>query len=376
MVFLENCPSIRKSVVAAIAFLGVVVGAAGSAQAQCPGPPDLCRNCLLVGQPMFFFPGDPGPEARSLQLLYTETGPFLSTAGAVTNLSAQMTMDPPAPAGSQLLAAAMLETMGYCEGPITFSQLGDGGTVTTDFGPCGRLTDSFTVVSDGTGANPYEIRHTLSGSLTLQNLPPLGQEIDRYAAITIGPTSATGEVKLYNGSTALCAGTFSGSYNTHPTVQVPWPCVLRTPWTAFTASTNTASGTVDRRPLAYGLTSVTPNSGPTTGGQSVTMCGPGICTSLGVTFGGAPANNLACGSIATCPGPDFPLLALTPPHAAGPVNVVATNGAATATLTNGYTYIAPGVPALPTIWLVLALAAVLGLAGWWAKGRNTRSRRN
>jgi hypothetical protein len=94
-----------------------------------------------------------------------------------------------------------------------------------------------------------------------------------------------------------------------------------------------------------------------------------------VTFGGVAATNLACGGTASCPGPDYPLLAVTPAHAAGPVNVVATNGSATATLTNGYTYVAPSVPALPSMWIVSALAALLGGAGWWAKGRKAKGGR-
>jgi hypothetical protein len=377
MVCLNRISFIRKAVVVVATLCAVGFGSLSSAQAQCVGSPAQCRNCLLAGQPILFFPGDPGPEARSLQgVVYTETGPFLSAPGAATNVSAQMSMNPPAPAGSQLLAAAMLETMGYCEGPITFSQVGDGGTATTNFGPCGSITDTFTVVSDGTGSTPYQIQHNLSGSLTLQNLPALGPEIDRTGSITIGPASANGEVRLFSGSTALCAGTFTGTYSTHSTVPLPWPCVIRTPWTSFTASNNTASGTVARQPLAYGLTSITPSSGPTGGGTAVSLCGPGICTTLGVTLGGGAANNLACGSSATCPGPDFPLLATTPAHVAGKVDVVATNGAATATLTQGYAYLAAAVPALPTIWAVLALAGILGLTGWWrANGNNTRNRR-
>jgi hypothetical protein len=371
-----NVSSIRRVLVGFIAFFAIAFGASSNARAQCTGVPALCRQCLLIGSPIFFFPGDPGPEAHQLQTLYTETGPFLATPGNATNISAQMTMTPALSTSStgELVAAAMLETMGYCEGPDTFPTVNDGGTVTTNFGPCGSLTDTFTVVSDGTTA-PYEIRHSLSGNLTLQNLvlPPAGTEIDREAAISIGSTTASGEVKVFSGNSFTCAGTFSGTYNTHaPQSSFPFNCVIRSPWTSFAASSNIASGSVVRLPAAYGLTSVTPNSGPTAGGTAVSLCGPGICTTTGVTFGGLAATNLACGGTATCPGPDFPLLALTPTHAAGPVNVVATNGPATATLTNGYTYVTPNVPALPSMWIVAALAALLGGAGWWVKGRNAK----
>jgi hypothetical protein len=364
-----------KAIVSAISLCGIVFIASSPAQAQCAGSPDQCRNCRLIGQPMFFFPGDPGPEARTLQIQYAETGPFLATPAAQTNVTAQMGMDPPPPASSELLAAAMLETMGYCEGPITFSQVGDGGTVTTNFGPCGTLTDLFTVVSDGTGTTPYQIQHMLSGNLTLQNLPALGPEIDRSAAITIGSTTATGEVAVYSGSTRLCVGSFSGSYTAHPTVSLPWSCTIRSPWTSFSAASNIASGTVARRQSLYGLTSITPNQGPTTGGTAVSLCGPGICTTIGVTLGGASATNLACSTNATCPGPDYPLLATTPAHAAGAVDVVATNGSSNGTLSNGYTYLLSSVPAVPAFWLAVSVAG-LGLVGWWARGRTGKSRRS
>lgn len=88
---------------------------------------------------------------------------------------------------------------------------------------------------------------------------------------------------------------------------MPWPCTIRTPWTSFSAAGGIASGTVVRQPAAYGLTSITPTSGPTTGATSVAMCGPGICTSTGVTLGGVAVTGLACGATATCPGPDYPL---------------------------------------------------------------------
>jgi hypothetical protein len=374
-----NVSSVRRVLVGLIALVAIVFGTSGNARAQCTGVPLLCRQCLLIGNPIFFFPGDPGPEQHVLNTLYAETGPFLATPGSTTNITAQMTMTPPlstSPTG-ELVAAAMLETMGYCEGPGTFPTVGDGGTVTTNFGPCGSLTDTFTVVSDGS-TSPYEIQHSLTGSLTLQNLtlPPAGAEIDREAAISIGSTSASGEVKVFSGNAFTCAGAFSGTYNSHaPQSSFPFNCVIRSPWTSFAASNNIASGSVVRLPSAYGLTSVTPSAGPTTGGTAVSLCGPGICTTTGVTFGGVAATNLACGGTASCPGPDFPLLAVTPAHAAGPVNVVATNGSATATLTNGYTYVAPSVPALPSMWVVAALAALLGAAGWWMKDRKIKRRR-
>ena len=83
------------------------------------------------------------------------------------------------------------------------------------------------------------------------------------------------------------------------------------------------------------LLSVTPNTGSTSGGDTVTILGTGFESGATVTFGATMASTVE--SIDTTN-----LVVLTPPSAAGSVNVVLTNAdGQSATLTNGFTYVAP-----------------------------------
>jgi IPT/TIG domain len=80
---------------------------------------------------------------------------------------------------------------------------------------------------------------------------------------------------------------------------------------------------------------VTPSSGPTTGGTSVTISGSGFATGATVSIGGANASATVVGSTT--------INAITPAHAAGAVNVVVTNpGGESATLNSGFSYTSSG----------------------------------
>ncbi len=81
-----------------------------------------------------------------------------------------------------------------------------------------------------------------------------------------------------------------------------------------------------------GVTSVSPNTGGTAGGTTVTINGTGFVSGGAVSFGGTPGTSVTFIS-------STQIQAVTPAHAAGAVNVVVTNpSGATGTLTNGFTY--------------------------------------
>lgn len=83
------------------------------------------------------------------------------------------------------------------------------------------------------------------------------------------------------------------------------------------------------------VTAVSPNSGSTAGGTSVTITGTGFVATPSVTFGGANATSEVLVNSTT-------LTATTPARAAGLVNVVVTNpDAQSGTLTNGFAYLPP-----------------------------------
>ena len=85
------------------------------------------------------------------------------------------------------------------------------------------------------------------------------------------------------------------------------------------------------------LTSASPTAGPTAGGTSVTLVGFNAGSATAVTFGGIPATNLI-------PVAANVIVVTAPAHAAGAVDIVLTTSGGSATLVNGYTYVAgPGI---------------------------------
>ena len=99
----------------------------------------------------------------------------------------------------------------------------------------------------------------------------------------------------------------------------------------FTTTPNTA-------PL---ISTISPTSGPTTGGTSVTISGTGFAAGATVKFGTTSATNVNVVGSTT-------ITAVAPSHASGAVNVVVTNpGGQSATSTNGYSYTTSGTA--PTV---------------------------
>jgi PKD repeat protein len=82
------------------------------------------------------------------------------------------------------------------------------------------------------------------------------------------------------------------------------------------------------------FTSVTPASGPTTGGTAVTITGTNLTGATVVTFGGTPATGITVVNTNT-------ITATTQANAAGVVNVVVTTPGGTATGPNAYSYVTP-----------------------------------
>lgn len=88
---------------------------------------------------------------------------------------------------------------------------------------------------------------------------------------------------------------------------------------------------------APAVTSVSPTSGLTAGGEYVTLSGTGFTGATLVTFGGVAASSFTVNS-------DTSISALVPAHAAAAVDVVVTGPEGAGTLSGGYTF-APRTPA-------------------------------
>ncbi|MEU9203425.1 IPT/TIG domain-containing protein [Streptomyces sp. NPDC048332] len=170
--------------------------------------------------------------------------------------------------------------------------------------------------------------------------PPIAVFIDPGAGPTAGGNAVT--VNGYGLSTATTVS--FGSNGATPTVVADSQLSVIVPAGSSSGSVDvtvtTAGGTTAPLVYAYAdapaLVSLTPASGPTPGGTSVTVNGTGLAFTTGVTFGGTPASFAVLNNTT--------LVAFTPPGATGSVDVVVTTVGGSATLSDGFTYVSgPGI---------------------------------
>ena len=183
-------------------------------------------------------------------------------------------------------------------------------------GGSATLADGYTYVAAPTitGVDPFEGPTTGGTTVTIS-----GTHLTGTTSVTIGGLPAT-DVTVVNDSTV------TATTPAHPEdfadVEVTTPGGTATLAFGFTY---VAPPT---------LTSASPSAGPVAGGTSVTLVGSNAGSATEVTFGGVPATNLN-------PIAANVIVVTAPPHAAGTVNIVLTTSGGSATLVNGYTYVAP-----------------------------------
>src|SRR5262249_3889983 len=87
------------------------------------------------------------------------------------------------------------------------------------------------------------------------------------------------------------------------------------------------------------VTAISPTSGPTAGGTSVTITGTGFTGATAVTFGGTAAGSFTVNS-------DTQVTALGPAHAAGTVDIIVTapGGTSATAVADHFTFVAPPKP--------------------------------
>ncbi|RKN12025.1 IPT/TIG domain-containing protein [Streptomyces radicis] len=203
---------------------------------------------------------------------------------------------------------------------------------------------SVTVVSPS-GSGVVDVRVTTPGG-TSNPLPffyvpaPLKTGVDPLS----GPT-AGGNVVTITGTGLTTASSVSfGASTAVPTVVNDGQLTVVVPAGAAAGpvgvSVTTAGGVHNGVTYVYvdgpTITDVDPASGPTSGGTAVTITGTSLTTTGSVTFGG----NVAPFTVVS----DSTVTTLTPPGAAGAVDVVLTNDGGSDTAVGAYTYVAgPGI---------------------------------
>jgi hypothetical protein len=189
--------------------------------------------------------------------------------------------------------------------------------VTNPGGQSGTLANGFSFVAPApkvTGVSPASGTTAGGSAVTLT-----GQNFASGATVTFGGAAATSVVVV--SATQITAKTpphAQGSVNV--TVTNPG------------GQSGTLAGGFTFVALAPVVTSVSPNTGTTTGGTHVTLTGKNFVSGARVTFGGVAATSVVVVSATQ-------ITASTPPHKPGAVNVVVTNpGGQSGTLAGGFTY--------------------------------------
>jgi galactose oxidase-like protein/IPT/TIG domain-containing protein/glyoxal oxidase-like protein len=182
------------------------------------------------------------------------------------------------------------------------------------------------VLLSSSGGNPAPTVSAISPNTGMTNggtgVTITGTGFQSGATVSLGGTAATG-VNVVS-STSITATTLAHSAGA--------VSVVVTNTDTQTGSLNNGYTYSNSAPT---ITSITPNTGTTAGGTSVTITGTGFLTGATVSLGGTAATNVTVVSGTS-------ITAKTPAHAAGAVNVVVTNtDAQNGSLNNGYTYTNP-----------------------------------
>jgi hypothetical protein len=150
------------------------------------------------------------------------------------------------------------------------------------------------------------------------------------SSITVTPTVAQPNATVKVNGTTVASGSASGSISLNVGSNTITTVVTAQDGT----TTQTYTTTVTRAVAAPTVTSLSPSSGSTLGGTSVTITGTDFTGATGVTIGGAAATSVVVNSATS-------ITATTPAGTAGTASVLVTTPAGSNAANTAYTYVAP-----------------------------------
>jgi hypothetical protein len=239
-------------------------------------------------------------------------------------------------------------TQGTTAGGTTVGIYGTnlGGTTAVHFGT--KLATSFTQISStqvnavspaGTGTVGVTVT-TPGGTSAPANYfyinPPTLTSLSPSDGPQAGGTTVTiNGVNLFTTTAVTFGGVAATSFTVVSNSQIT--AVTPAGTGSVAVAVTTTGGVADNLSFTYDTTptisGLTPTSGSTNGGDTVTITGTNLANTEAVTFGGTPAS---FGVI-----DDGTIAAVTPPGAAGAVDVVVTTPGGSATDPAAFTYVAP-----------------------------------
>jgi hypothetical protein len=202
----------------------------------------------------------------------------------------------------------------------------------------------------GTSATGTADQYTYVAAPTVTNVLPNSGPLGGGTSVTITGTGFTGASAVHFGGSS--ATTFTVNNDTSITASSPARSAGTVDVTVTTAGGTSATGGADQFTYvaAPTVTNVSPNSGPTGGGTSVTITGTGFTGASAVNFGGTAATTFHVDN-------DGQITATSPAESAGTVDVtVTTTGGTSATSApDQFTYVAA-----PTVTSVSPNSGPLG----------------
>ncbi len=234
------------------------------------------------------------------------------------------------------LADATMVSFGGVAGMIT----SDSSTQVTATSPPGSGTVNVAVTTPGgtstAGMFTYKAAAAAPAQPSATGLSPSSGPTGGGTSVTISGTNLSGASKVSFGGTA---GTITADSGTRVTVKSPpgkgtVTVTVTTSGGTATAGKFTYKAAAAAAPAAPEVTGISPSSGTTAGGTSVTISGKNLSGATGVSFGGAAGSITADSSTS---------VTATSPAGSGTVNVtVTTKGGTSATSSSDkFTYVTP-----------------------------------
>ncbi|MGZ6887194.1 MAG: beta strand repeat-containing protein, partial [Acidimicrobiia bacterium] len=186
----------------------------------------------------------------------------------------------------------------------------------------GGTVDVTVTTPAGTSPTGAADQFTFVPAPTVTSVTPSSGSTSGGTSVTIAGTDFTGATAVSFGGTA--AASFTVDNAGQITASSPAHAAGTVDVTVTTPSGTSATGAADQFTFVSGptVTSVTPSSGPASGGTSVTIAGTGFTGATAVKFGGTAAASFTFNNANQ-------ITATAPAHAAGTVDVTVTTPAGT-----------------------------------------------
>ncbi|WP_280249843.1 IPT/TIG domain-containing protein [Nocardia abscessus] len=198
------------------------------------------------------------------------------------------------------------------------------GTQITAIAPAGTGTVPVTVTT-ATGTS-NGISYTYATVPALTSIAPSSGPPTGGNTVTLTGTNLAGATAVRFGNTAASFTVVSGTQ-----ITAIAPAGTGTVPVTVTTATGTSNGISYTYATVPAVSGVSPNQGPTSGGNTVTLTGTGLTGATAVHFGATAASAFTVVSATQ-------ITAVVPAGGAGPVNVTVTTPGGTSTLASSYFY--------------------------------------